>query len=182
MAKFTINLPDAYNEALTELSEEIGLSKSGMGAQLISKCLEKRYPNRFPAAPHVPELSPGNTADLRIDEYMSDLLTLALNLNEGAMGRDAFIAQALKGHFVRWRKDYASRVEYFAKKRLLSWEQSYVLMTTREAPYDSADIIWAKTQPTLLTKEGFLGTEPALESGKTPAVVELPKDKNAEGQ
>lgn len=161
MAKFSVNLPDRYDELLSRWAEDLGDKKGSLAAQLIKLCLEKRYPNELPTAPDVMPGDPLET--LRIERKIGDQFLLALNLNEGSMSAEAFIGQTLKGHFIRWREDYDSRILYFARSHDLTWEQAYTLLTGRVFPYSNEDLKWAKKQPLKLSRDEFLKEQPKAE-------------------
>ena len=172
MAKFSINIPDAYHSALEEWANELGDKKAALAAQLVRVCLESKYPVRFPSSPDsLPGGEPSGPQSPG-DEFIADQLRLALNLNNQKMTASTFLEQALKGHLTRWKADYATRLDYRAKKLGLSWEQAYVLLTNRDAPYSQEDLNWAKSQPSIITKAEFLEDIPAREKGKNPAIVE----------
>lgn len=180
MAKFSVNLPDGYDELLGRWAEDLGDKKGSLAAQLIKLCLEKRFPNELPGAPEVMPGDPLGT--LRIERKIGDQFLLALNLNEGSMSSEAFIGQTLKGHFARWREDYDSRILYFSRSHKLSWEQAYTLLTGRIFPYSEEDIAWAKEQPARLSRSEFLKEKPRAELGKDLAAVRDEDTLNKESE
>ena len=172
MTKFSINIPDEYNLALEEWANALGDKKGSLAAQLVKICIDSKYPVRFPSAPGS---LPGGIPDgpqAPGDDFIADQLRLALNLNNQKMSAQSFLEQALKGHLTRWKADYATRLDYRAKKLGISWEQAYVLLTNRDAPYSTDDLIWAKSQPSIITKTEFLNDIPAREKGPNPTTIE----------
>ena len=151
--KFSITLSDAYNQALQEWADEIGKSKTGLATALIEQCLQQKHPGRFLV---VPEHLPGEEVPPPGDKYVADLVSMALNLSGQQMPASTFKQQALRGHFARWRSDYAKRVDYQAKAFGISWEQCYTLLTRRNAPYSSSDIEWVREQQAMISRSDFL--------------------------
>jgi hypothetical protein len=161
--KFSITLSEIYNQALQEWADEIGKSKTGLATALIEQCLQQKHPGRFLV---VPEHLPGEEGPPPPgDKYVADLLAMALNLNGQQIPAATFKQQALKGHFARWRSDYAKRVDYQAKAFGISWEQCYTLLTRRNAPYSSRDIEWAKEQQVMISRSDFLGIDISNDQG-----------------
>ena len=173
MAKFSINIPDAYNAALEEWANQLGDKKGSLAAQLVRICLEAKYPIRFPSAPKSLPGGMPSGPQAPGDDFIADQMRLALNLNNQKMTADAFLEQALKGHLNRWKTDYATRLGYKAKKIGLTWEQAYVLMTNRDAPYSDNDVDWAKEQEPIITRSEFLADVPIEEKGSNPTTVKL---------
>lgn len=172
MTKFSINIPDEYNSALEQWADELGDKKGSLAAQLVKICIDSKYPVHFPSAP---DSLPGGTPSgpqSPGDDFIADQLRLALNLNNQKMSASNFLEQALRGYLTRRKADYATRLDYGAKKLGMSWEQAYVLMTNRDAPYSKDNLLWARSQPSMITKTEFLNGVPEKEKGSSPGTIE----------
>jgi len=76
--------------------------------------------------------------------------------------------QIIQGHFVRWRKRHVEKVQYFANRYELRWEQAFRLLADpdRKPPYSADDLKWARE----LDKDEFWATkDDALEAGTPKA-------------
>ena len=55
--------------------------------------------------------------------------------------------QIIHGHFVRWRRRHIEKVQYFANRYELRWEQAFRLLADpdRKPPYSADDLKWARS-------------------------------------
>lgn len=69
--------------------------------------------------------------------------------NVEAKSRRELIGQMIGGHLIRWRKRHIGKIQYFANRHGLSWEQAFRLLSDpeRKIPYKEDDIEWAKGLP-----------------------------------
>ena len=158
MAKFSINLEEAYEALLSQWADELGDNRGSLAAHLIKLCLEKKFPNELPSSP---EELPGDAPyELPDDVQLSKWVTMAINLGGNITSPEAFAATSMRGHFSRWLNNYRQRLLDFGDEHELSFGQAYTLVTKRQAPYEASDIEWAKAQPNTMTEARFLGHLP----------------------
>ena len=86
-------------------------------------------------------------SSLDVSQENFDWFNVVANLNE-ASKRD-LLRQVVEGHLTRWRRRHIAKVEYFAKRNRLTWEQSFRLLadSDRKPPYKEEDFDWARNLP-----------------------------------
>ena len=171
MAKFSINVPDEYAEALTEWAESLGDNRGSLVSHLLRLCCESQYPDRFPRVPGSLPSAQVTTGIVPPNTLLSQQLTLASNLEGRVTSIQALAVKNLREYFEKFTSRYHTAITSFANTNGLTFEAAYVLLTQRSYPYSAEDIEWAKSQPTILTEAQFLAGQlgqdrpsPGLES------------------
>ena len=170
MAKFSINVPDDYAEALTEWAEALGENRGSLVSHLLRLCCESQYPERFPRVPTGLPTTQATTGIVPPNTLLAQQLMLASNLGGGMMSPQALAVQSLEGHFAKFTTRYHTKITSFANTNGLTFDTAYVLLTQRPYPYSAEDIDWAKSQPPILTESQFLAGQ--MGRDKPPANLE----------
>lgn len=102
-------------------------------------------------------------SSIDVSQETADWFHVVASLSE--QSKRELTRQLIEGHFVRWRKRHVEKVQYFANRHGLSWEQAFRLLadTERKAPYSEEDILWAKN---LKEEDIWAKKESALNSSK----------------
>jgi hypothetical protein len=87
--------------------------------------------------------------------------------NVGEQSKRELTRQLVEGHFVRWRRRHVEKVQYFADRYSLKWEQAFRLLADpdRKSPYSADDLKWARE----LTEEEFWATKEGALTAAAPA-------------
>lgn len=104
-------------------------------------------------------------SSIDVSQETADWFQVMASLSE--QSKRELTRQLIEGHFVRWRKRHVEKVQYFANRHELSWEQAFRLLAEpeRKAPYSEKDFQWART----LGKEDIWATKASALDGSTPA-------------
>lgn len=86
--------------------------------------------------------------------------------NLGEHSKRELTRQLIEGHFIRWRKRHVEKVQYFANRYELSWEQAFRLLADpdHKPPYTAESLTWART----LGQEDFWATKDSAAEGAEP--------------
>lgn len=103
-------------------------------------------------------------SSIDVSQETIDWFTVLSNVDE--QSKRELARQIIQGHFVRWRKRHVQKVEYFANRYELRWEQAFRLLadSDRKPPYSAEDLKWARG----LEEEEFWATREDALSGATP--------------
>lgn len=94
----------------------------------------------------------------------------------GEQSKRELTRQLVEGHFVRWRRRHIEKVQYFADRYSLQWEQAFRLLADpdKKPPYTAEDLKWARE----LTADEFWATkESALASSSPSPQTDTYKDQ-----
>ena len=94
----------------------------------------------------------------------------------GEQSKRELTRQLVEGHFVRWRRRHIEKVQYFADRYSLQWEQAFRLLADpdKKPPYAAKDLKWARG----LSADEFWATkESALASSSPSPQTDTYKEK-----
>ena len=100
-------------------------------------------------------------SSIDVSQETADWFQVMASLSE--QSKRELTRQLIEGHFIRWRKRHVEKVQYFANRHSLTWEQAFRLLAepSRKAPYKAEDFDWARN---LSAKEMWATKESALDS------------------
>ena len=107
-------------------------------------------------------------SSIDVSQETADWFNVMASLSE--QSKRELTRQLIEGHFVRWRKRHVEKVQYFANRYELNWEQAFRLLAAsdRKAPYSEEDFEWARKlgdDDIWATKESALdGSKPLPET------------------
>jgi hypothetical protein len=83
-------------------------------------------------------------SSIDVSQETADWFNVVASLSE--QSKRELTRQLIEGYFVRWRKRHVEKVQYFANRHDLSWEQAFRLLadSNRKAPYSEEDFAWAR--------------------------------------
>lgn len=86
--------------------------------------------------------------------------------NLGEHSKRELTRSLIEGHFVRWRKRHIEKVQYFANRYELSWEQAFRLLADpdHKPPYTAESLQWARS----LDSDDFWATKDSAYGGSEP--------------
>ena len=104
-------------------------------------------------------------SSIDVSQETADWFQVMASLSE--QSKRELTRQLIEGHFIRWRKRHVEKVQYFANRHDLSWEQAFRLLAEpdRKAPYSDEDFKWARS----LAKKDIWATKESALDGSAPA-------------
>lgn len=109
-----------------------------------------------------------------VSQETADWFQVLANVDERS--KRELTRQMFEGHFVRWRRRHVEKVQYFANRYELTWEQAFRLLADpdRKPPYSADDLKWARELP---EDEVWATRESALASAAPKPETDTYKDK-----